>query len=141
VVGVSPLRYRRCIALGGFIVPYMFLFSHELLLIFEEGQNQWLAGILAFLTACVGITVLGVAVVGFLDRKLDWWVRILLGATGLLLLNSEYWTDVLGVVVVAQSSCGSGGPGRGPAGGPNRTRDPWEPRRASLRVRVPPQRR
>jgi TRAP-type uncharacterized transport system fused permease subunit len=58
VVGVSPLRYRRCIALGGFIVPYMFLFSHELLLIFEEGQNQWLAGILAFLTACVGITVL-----------------------------------------------------------------------------------
>ena len=96
---MSPLRYRRCIALGGFIVPYMFLFSHELLLIFEEGQNQWLAGILAFLTACVGITVLGVAVVGFLDRKLDWWVRILLGATGLLLLNSEYWTDVLGVVV------------------------------------------
>ena len=93
--GVQCVR----IALGGFIVPYMFLFSHELLLIFEEGQNPWLAGILAFLTACVGITVLGVAVVGFLDRRLDWWVRILLGATGLLLLNSEYWTDVVGVVV------------------------------------------
>jgi TRAP-type uncharacterized transport system fused permease subunit len=38
-------------------------------------------------------------VVGFLDRKLDWWVRILLAAAGLLLLNSEYFTDVIGVAI------------------------------------------
>lgn len=93
--GVQSVR----IALGGFIVPYMFLFSHELLLMFEEGQNPWLAGMLAFFTAAAGITMLGVAVVGFLDRKLDWWARILLGAAGLLLLNSEYWTDAIGVTV------------------------------------------
>ena len=93
--GVHSVR----IALGGFVVPYMFLFSHELLLMFDEGQNPWVAGILAFLTASAGISMLGVAVVGFLDRKLDWWVRVLLAAAGLLLLNSEYFTDVIGVAI------------------------------------------
>ncbi|MFW6090817.1 MAG: TRAP transporter permease [Actinomycetota bacterium] len=95
--GVQSVR----IALGGFIVPYMFLFSHELLLMFDEGQNPWIAGTIAFLTACGGITMLGVAVVGYLDRKLAWWSRIALAGGGLLLLNSEYFTDAIGLAVGA----------------------------------------
>jgi len=81
------------IALGGFIVPYMFLFSHELLV----HDATWLTGTIAFVTAVAGITMVAVAVVGYLDRKLNWWSRLVLAGGGLLLLNSEYFTDALGV--------------------------------------------
>ncbi len=91
--GVNASR----IALGGFIVPYMFLLSPELLLIFEEGDNPWLTGARASATALAGIFVLGVAVAGFLDRKLDWWARLVLGGAGLLLVNAELLTDAIGI--------------------------------------------
>lgn len=91
--GVNASR----IALGGFVVPYMFLLSPELLLIFEEGDNPWLIGAQASATALAGIFILGVAVAGYLDRKLDWWARLVLGAAGLLLVNAELWTDGIGI--------------------------------------------
>jgi TRAP transporter 4TM/12TM fusion protein len=98
----NPLRtgvQASRIALGGFIVPYMFLFSHELLLQFDEGVNPWVTGTVAFVTAVGGITMLGVAVVGFIDRKLAWWARILLAGAGLLLLNANPLLDVAGLAI------------------------------------------
>lgn len=100
----NPLRtgvQSARIALGGFIVPYMFLFSHELLLMFDEGVNPWVTGIIAFLTAVGGITMLGVAVVGYIDRKLLWWMRLLLAGGGLLLLNTNQLFDVFGLAIGA----------------------------------------
>jgi TRAP transporter 4TM/12TM fusion protein len=100
----NPIRtgvHSARIALGGFVVPYMFLFSHELLLMFDADANPWLAGSLAFLTAVAGIFMLGVGVVGFLDRALPWWTRILMAGAGLLLLNSNPWLDALGLAVGA----------------------------------------
>jgi TRAP transporter 4TM/12TM fusion protein len=88
--GVQSAR----IAVSGFIVPYMFLFSHELLL----QDATWVTGTQAFVTAVAGIFMIGVAVVGFIDRKLDWWMRIILAGAGLLLLNSELWTDAIGIL-------------------------------------------
>lgn len=96
----NPIRtgvHASRIALGGFVVPYMFLLSPELLLIFEEGDNPWLTGARASVTALIGIFVLGVAVAGYLDRKLDWWARLVLGGAGLLLVNAELWTDAIGI--------------------------------------------
>jgi TRAP transporter 4TM/12TM fusion protein len=96
----NPIRtgvHASRIALGGFIVPYMFLLSPELLLIFEEGDNPWLVGAQASVTALAGIFIMGVAVAGYLDRRLDWWARIVLAVGGLLLVNAEVWTDVIGI--------------------------------------------
>jgi TRAP transporter 4TM/12TM fusion protein len=96
----NPIRtgvHASRIALGGFVVPYMFLLSPELLLIFGEGENPWLVGAQASATALAGIFILGVAVAGYLDRKLDWWARLVLGGAGLLLVNAELWTDAIGI--------------------------------------------
>lgn len=96
----NPVRtgvHSARIALSGFVVPYMFIFSHELLLIFDEGVNPWVSGTIAFLTAVGGITMVGVAVTGFIDRKLAWWTRILLAVAGLMLLNTNPWLDVIGL--------------------------------------------
>ena len=98
----NPIRtgvHASRIALGGFIVPYMFLLSPELLLIFDEGANAWLVGTQATATALAGIFIMGVAVAGYLDRKLDWWARIVLAAAGLLLVNAEALTDAIGIGV------------------------------------------
>lgn len=89
--GVQSVR----IALGGFIVPYMFLFSHELLL---QGAT-WVTGTVAFLTAVVGIVCVGVAVVGYIDRKINPAVRLALAAAGLMLLHGAVSVDVIGLVI------------------------------------------
>jgi TRAP-type uncharacterized transport system fused permease subunit len=38
-------------------------------------------------------------VVGFIDRKIPWYVRAVLAASGLLLLNAELTTDLIGLGV------------------------------------------
>src|SRR5690606_19666409 len=94
----NPLRtgvQSARIALSGFIVPYMFLLSPELLL----QDATWVTGSLAALTAFAGIFLLGVAVVGFIDRKLNPAVRVVLAACGLMLLHANPMVDVVGIVV------------------------------------------
>ena len=94
----NPLRtgvQASRIGLSGFIVPYMFLLSPELLL----QDATWVTGSLAALTAFAGIFLLGVAVVGFIDRKLNPAVRVVLAACGLMLLHANPMVDVVGIVV------------------------------------------
>ncbi|AYY12818.1 TRAP transporter permease [Actinobacteria bacterium YIM 96077] len=91
--GVQSVR----IALGGFIVPYMFLFSHELLL----QDATWVTGVLAFLTAVAGIVSLGVGVVGYVDRRISPVLRVALAGAGLLLLHGSIAADAIGLVIAA----------------------------------------
>jgi TRAP transporter 4TM/12TM fusion protein len=88
--GVQSAR----IALGGFVVPYMFLLSPELLL----QDATWVTGILAFLSALFGILCLGVAVVGYVDRKINPAMRVSLAAAGLLLLHGSVLADAVGLI-------------------------------------------
>lgn len=87
--GVQSVR----IAIGGFLIPYMFVLSPELLL----QDATWFTGTKAVLTALVGMYAVGTAVVGFIDRPVNWLVRVALAATGLLLLNAELTTDLIGL--------------------------------------------
>lgn len=87
--GVQSVR----IALGGFIVPYMFLLSPELLL---QGTD-WYAGAVAFVTGVFGIVCVGAAVVGYVDRRLHPLLRLALAASGLLLLHGSMLTNILGL--------------------------------------------
>ena len=91
--GVQSVR----IAIGGFLVPYMFVLSPQLLLV----DATWFTGTKAALTAIVGIFCIGTAVVGFIDRKLNGLARLALAGTGLLLLQAELTTDLIGLAVFA----------------------------------------
>jgi TRAP transporter 4TM/12TM fusion protein len=85
------------IALGGFLLPYMFVLSPQLLL----QEATWFTGTKAVITAMIGVYCIGTAVVGFIDRKLDGWVRITLALTGLGLLYGDIVTDAVGIAVAA----------------------------------------
>lgn len=82
------------IAIGGFLLPYMFVFSPELLL----QETTILGGILAGLTALVGMSAVGVAVVGYIDRHLNLLIRAVLIASGLALISADPLYDALGLV-------------------------------------------
>lgn len=89
--GIQSVR----IAIGGFLVPYMFVLSPELLLV----DATWFTGVKAALTALIGIFCIGTAVVGYIERRINGYVRGLLAATGLLLLQAELATDLFGLTV------------------------------------------
>ncbi|WP_166351541.1 TRAP transporter permease [Phytoactinopolyspora limicola] len=89
--GVQSAR----IALGGFLVPYMFLLSPELLM----QDATWGGIVLAFVTATFGIFCVACAVVGFIDRPINPLIRLALAAAGLLLLHASVVGDLLGLAV------------------------------------------
>ncbi|MGH3739432.1 MAG: TRAP transporter permease [Micromonosporaceae bacterium] len=100
ISGGNPIRtgvqsFR--IAISGFLVPYMFVLSPELLML----DVTWLTGIKVVATALIGVTCLGAAVAGHINRDLSWPVRVLLLGAGLALLSGEFWTDLAGVLVAA----------------------------------------
>jgi TRAP transporter 4TM/12TM fusion protein len=95
ISGGSPLRtgvWSLRIAISGFIVPYMFVLNPALLLLDVTVTEA----VVVFITALVGVTCLGAAVAGYIDRPLHIGVRALLLAAGLSLLAGSVWTDALG---------------------------------------------
>lgn len=91
--GVQSFR----IAFSGFLVPYMFVLTPQLLL----QDVNWFTGTKAALTALFGVFAVGTAVVGFIDRKLPAGIRVILAGSGLLLLVADLTTDLIGLVVFA----------------------------------------
>jgi TRAP transporter 4TM/12TM fusion protein len=91
--GIQSVR----IAIGGFLVPYMFVLSPELLL----WEATWFTGTKAVITALIGIYCVGTAVVGHIDRALNLGMRALLVGAGLLLLYSHLTTDLIGLAIFA----------------------------------------
>ncbi|MTI83007.1 MAG: TRAP transporter permease [Firmicutes bacterium] len=83
------------IAIGAFLVPYMFVLNPELLMV----DATFGAFSLAFGTAILGMFSLGTAVVGYIDRNLSWLERFLLLASGLGLLYVGIYSDVIGFIV------------------------------------------
>ncbi len=90
--GVEAVR----VALAGFIVPFMFVLSPEILL---QGVT-WVTGILTVVTAVAGTSVVAVGVAGYLNRHIHLVTRILLIAAGVGLLHYGWLTDVLALAVV-----------------------------------------
>ncbi|MBD8505415.1 TRAP transporter fused permease subunit [Hoyosella sp. G463] len=89
------------IAVSGFVVPFLFVISPELLL----QDVNWGQGILAIVSSLAGVFFLGIAVVGFLHERISWAGRAVLGAAGLMLVHYGVLTDVaglaLGVIVMS----------------------------------------
>lgn len=85
------------LALAGFIVPYMFVYNNELLLI----NTTPLAGIRVAITAVIGVFLISGACEGYLYRKIAAPIRVIMMAGAVLLIASDIYTDIAGIIVFA----------------------------------------
>jgi TRAP transporter 4TM/12TM fusion protein len=89
--GVQAMK----LAIAGFVVPYMFVFAHSMLMI----DATWLNVATVAVTGVVGVGLLAVAVEGYLRRPLaaPWRVLALLGA--LALIYPGWVSDAIGALI------------------------------------------
>jgi TRAP transporter 4TM/12TM fusion protein len=92
-VGWTAVR----LGLLGFIVPFMYIYSPELLMMGSDPLSL----ILAFITAVVGCLCLGSAGQGYLLTASRWYERVLMLAAAFLLLDSGMATDIPGLTILA----------------------------------------
>jgi TRAP transporter 4TM/12TM fusion protein len=81
------------LALAGFVVPYIFVFSPQLLLI----DTTPIGIVTVLISAIIGVVALGSAVEGYLFDNLNPLFRILLFASAILLMISGTMTDLAGL--------------------------------------------
>ena len=85
------------LAIGAFIVPYIFALNPAMLLIDTTAGDV----ILIVITSLVGICGVSSALEGYLLRNMAWYQRILCLAGGLLLIYPGIVTDLIGLGLVA----------------------------------------
>ena len=100
IAGGSPMKTGWAsvkLALAGFILPYMFVYNTDLLLL----DTPLAKAIQVAVTAAVGVFLISTAVEGFLFTKVNIVLRIasLIGAY--LLIDSGLVTDIAGIVICA----------------------------------------
>jgi TRAP transporter 4TM/12TM fusion protein len=83
------------LALAGFIVPFFFIYSPEMILISDSG----LAILLSAISGLAGVFLLSVAVEGYLMIKLPWLLRGLALAGAVVLIVPGIVTDVIGIAI------------------------------------------
>ena len=93
--GVTATR----LAITAFIVPYIFAFSPEMLIIGSD--KPWYEIVLLVITALCGIYIVSAGMEGYLLRLMPWWQRILALAGGLCMIIPGIATDIAGVVLIA----------------------------------------
>jgi TRAP transporter 4TM/12TM fusion protein len=84
------------LALAGFIVPYMFVYSPQLMLI----DTTFFEGLRVVIGACLGVFLIGVAVEGYLFTRVYPPLRLVVFAGALCLIDSGIYTDLIGMVIL-----------------------------------------
>ncbi|MBR5453299.1 MAG: TRAP transporter fused permease subunit, partial [Clostridia bacterium] len=85
------------LAIGAFIVPYVFALNPTMLFI---GTTTVFDVVLICVTSLVGIFGVSAALEGYLLRPMQWYERVISAAGGLLLIYPGIVTDVIGLVLV-----------------------------------------
>ena len=85
------------LAIGAFIVPYMFALNPAMLFV----DTTVIEVITICITSFVGICAISAALEGYLVTSMSWPQRIMSAAGGLLLIHPDLTTDVIGVGLVA----------------------------------------
>lgn len=85
------------LAIGAFIVPYIFVLNPAMVLI---GTTPYLLG-MNLVTACGGMFGIGVAMIGFCLAPLSWLERAVFLTGGLMLIDPGITTDVSGLGLLA----------------------------------------
>lgn len=84
------------LAIIGFVIPYMFAYSPELL-----AEGDLLAILRVFLTALAGVTAVGLGMYGWFIHPLPIWARACFLAGGFNLVYPSLPTDILGFLLVS----------------------------------------
>lgn len=80
------------LAIAGFIIPFFFIYSPEMLLIADSGWDiLW-----ATVTAVSGIALLAIAAEGYLKMALPLWSRVIFLAASLMLIAPGLTGDLIG---------------------------------------------
>lgn len=98
ISGGEPIRTglnASKLAIAAFIIPYMFVFQPQLLMI----DATFLEIIWILFTAITGMIAIGAGLIGFWYRKIHWVERIISVITGLLLIYPEGYSDMAGLVM------------------------------------------
>ena len=97
ISGGEPLRTgvnSAKLAIAAFIIPYIFVLSPELMMIDSTiWQTAWIV-----FTSFIGMIAIGAGMIGYWMRKVHWIERILAIATGVLLIQPNMITDMIGFV-------------------------------------------
>jgi TRAP transporter 4TM/12TM fusion protein len=82
------------LSIAAYIVPFIFVYHPALLL-----QGTVFEVLEAVVTAVIGISLVAIAVEGYLFRPLDWVRRILLCGGGIITMIPGWKTDLLGLAI------------------------------------------
>ena len=99
ISGGDPMRTGFAsvkLAIAGFIVPFMFVYSPELLLL----DTSLLEGLRVAIGACIGVFMIGVAVEGYLFTRVNTLVRLSSFFGALALIDPGVTTDIIGGVIL-----------------------------------------
>ena len=100
ISGAPPIKtalYAAMLAGAGFVVPFMFVYGPELLLL--EGTPITI--MIATVTAIIGVTALAAGGVGFARARLEGWERVLALLAAALLVYPGLASDLAGLAGVA----------------------------------------
>ena len=85
------------LAIGAFVVPYIFCMNPAMLLIDVTAFKV----IQIIVTSLIGIFGVAAAMNGFLFQRLSWPARIVICAAGLMMMDPTLITDIVGIVLMA----------------------------------------
>lgn len=92
--GVTATR----LAITAFIVPYIFAFSPEMLIIGSD--KPWYEIVLLVITALCGIYIISAGMEGYMFKHMSWLERILALAGGLCMVIPGIATDAIGLALI-----------------------------------------
>ena len=95
IAGAEPMRTSVTafkFGLAAFIVPFMFFYSHGLLM-----EGEWPLILRNAVTATIGVYMLSGAVTNWFHGHLAWPTRLILFVGSLLLIEGGLYTDIAGV--------------------------------------------
>ena len=99
IAGANPMKtalQSTKLAIGAFIVPYVFALNPAMLFIDTTPG----AVILIVITSLIGMFGVSAGLEGYMIRNTSWWERLLCIAGGLLLIYPGLVTDTIGLVLV-----------------------------------------
>jgi len=103
--GIAKCSPSKCgfaafrLAISGFILPYMFVYNNELLL-----MGVWYEVLLSVVTSILGVYCLAGVVEGVVFRwRIPVWERVLLLAAAFTLIKPGLMTDAVGLALLALS--------------------------------------
>ncbi len=104
IAGANPMKTAVTatkLAIGAFIVPYVFALNPTML--FINVTSVWEV-ILICITSFVGIFAISASLEGYFLKNMAWYERIIAAAGGLLLIYPGLVTDLIGLGLVGAAA-------------------------------------